>query len=123
MLTPGVVGRSPLWVDYRALTHLDDEVTWVEANLSRSQRQIDVGPLIAMVMDIVGDFAEQDTFGFKDPVRLTEKVGICVRKVVPTFFWRLKYQPEADIKVLLLVFPLIRDVWRVVNNYVNEFIA
>lgn len=76
MLAPSVVSRPPLRVDNRPAANFDDAITRAETHLLCSQGQIDMGPLIAMIMDIVGDLAEQDPLGFEDPIRFAEKARI-----------------------------------------------
>jgi hypothetical protein len=58
MLPARVVRDLPLWVDNRTRPDLDNAVACTEARLSRSFDEVQVRPIIAVMMNIVGDLAE-----------------------------------------------------------------
>jgi len=48
--------------------------------------EIDVRPLVLVVMDVIGDLAEQYALRFQDPVGLANEGRIYVRKAVALLF-------------------------------------
>ncbi len=64
MLTPGMVGSLPLGVNDRSLPDLNDAIAWAKANPIRRLDQIDVSPLIPVVMDVVANLSKENTFRF-----------------------------------------------------------
>ena len=114
-----MIGGSPSRINDRTLADLDNAVTGTEPNSGRGLDKIDVRPLILMVVDIIGDLTKQDALGTKHPECFSRKGRIEMREVIAVLFRRAEPEPEARVKVLLLVPPLIRDVWRVVYDYIK----
>jgi len=61
MLLSGVVRDLPPGVDYRAFPDFDDAVASVESGFGGRLNEVDVRPLKLVVMNIVGNFAKQNT--------------------------------------------------------------
>jgi len=76
MLAPGVMGGLPLRGHDRPLSDLDDAVTGREADLSGSFNQLDVGRLESVPVYVIGNFAEQDTFGPEETIGFGNKSRI-----------------------------------------------
>jgi len=57
-----MVRNLPLRIDNRRLPHLNDTIARGEARLSAGAYKINVRPLIPVIMDVIGDLAEQDAF-------------------------------------------------------------
>lgn len=62
MLAPGMVGNLPLGVDNRALSDLDNAVARTKSKCSGRLDKINMSPLVLVIVDVVADLAEQDTF-------------------------------------------------------------
>ena len=60
MLPAGVVRVFPFGVDNRTFTDLDDAIAGAEAGLSRSFDEVHVRPIVPVMMNVVGDLAEQN---------------------------------------------------------------
>jgi hypothetical protein len=60
-MTPScVMRRLPFRVYDRSLSDLHNAVTWDKANCRCRLDKINVGPLETMVVNVIGDFAEED---------------------------------------------------------------
>ena len=66
MLPAAVVSHFPLRVDDGALTNFDDAVARLESRTSCRPNELDVGPLVAMVVDVVSNLAELQ-YQFRSP--------------------------------------------------------
>lgn len=53
-----MVSHLPLGVNDWPLADLDDAIARLESGVSGRLDEIDVSPLVAVMMDVVGDFAE-----------------------------------------------------------------
>ena len=62
MLSPRVMRDFPVRIDDRALPHLDNAIAGRKSSFLTSMDQFDMCPLITMIVDIIGDLAEQDSF-------------------------------------------------------------
>jgi hypothetical protein len=58
VLPSSMVSRLPFWVDDWAFTDLHDAVARHKVRLTRSRYQLDVSPLVTVMMHIVGDLTE-----------------------------------------------------------------
>jgi len=58
MLPPSVVRVFPFRIDDRTVPDLDNAIARAEAGLSRSFDEIDVRPILTVMMNVVGDLAE-----------------------------------------------------------------
>ena len=65
VLPSGVVGSLPLGVNNWPFSYLDYAVARHEAGLARGIYEVDVRPLITMMMYVVRYLAKQDTFRFE----------------------------------------------------------
>src|ERR1700687_260839 len=119
MLPSGVMGGLPLRINDWPFSYLDYAVAWHEADFTRSIYEVDVRPLIAMMMHIVRQLAEQDALCFQNPIGLFHKRWERVRKGVVVFLGRAQHQPEPCAEVLLVVFALIRDMRRVIHHHIK----
>ena len=70
MLASTVVGRLPLRIDDRAFSDLDDAITRTEPNDRGSLDQINMSPLIAVIVDVVRDLAQENPLRAVAPGRL-----------------------------------------------------
>ncbi len=61
-MAPGMVGFFPARVYYRAFPDLDDAVASPEADFPGRINDFHMRPLIAVMMDIIGDFAKEYPF-------------------------------------------------------------
>ena len=120
MMFSSVVGDLPSSIDDRTLSHLDYAVASTESSRSGCLHQVDMSPLQSMVVNIVGDLAEQDRFLFQYPVGFPQEWRIGMREVVVGFGRRLGAQPEPCVKVLLLVFALVGNVRWIVDDHVKR---
>ena len=64
MLAPGVVGFFPAGVDDRSFSDFNDAVARLKADLGGRQNYFHMGPLVAVMMDIVGNLAQKNAFRF-----------------------------------------------------------
>jgi len=118
-MTPGVMRFFPLGVNNGRLAYFHDAIARAEAHCRRGFHQFHVGPLIPMIVNVVGDLTKQNAAISENSVRFADERWVQVRETMAIPGERLQYQAEARIEILCLVFSLIRDVWRIVNNYVK----
>jgi hypothetical protein len=62
MLAPTVMRHLPFRINDRPFSHLDDTVAGSKAHLSRSDDKFNVRPLVTVIVDIIRDLAQKDTF-------------------------------------------------------------
>lgn len=120
MMFSGVVGDLPPGIDDRSFSHLDYAVASTEPCRGGCLYQVDVSPLQSMVVNIVGDLAEQHRFLFQYPVGFPQEWRIGMREVVAGLGRRFWAQPEPCVKVLLPVFALVGNVWWIVDDHVKR---
>ena len=118
-----MVSHVPLRVDDGAFANPDDAVARLEARVSCCLNQLDVGPLVAMVMDIVSNLAEQNSLVLQYAVGFLNKRWEGMSEGVALFLRRLFSEAETFVEVFLLIPPLVRDVRRVVDHHVKEVIS
>lgn len=106
----------PFRVNYRAFPNFDDAVTCREPSSAASMNQIDMSPLIAMVVNVIGNLAQQDAFIHQNAMSFGHECRIRVCEAVAMLLWRATAQSEPDIEIFGLVTPLVRDMRRIVNN-------
>lgn len=68
MLPSAVMGPFPLGIDYGTFSNLDNAIAGRQPRLPRRIDEFNVRPLVAMMMDVVGDFTEQDAFLCEDAI-------------------------------------------------------
>ena len=119
MLPSCVMSGLPFRVDDWAFADLHDAVARHEAHFARGTNQFDVRPLVHVVMHIIGDLAEQDTFFLQYAMSLTHEGREGVSKRVMVLFGGTHCETESGTKVFFLVLSLVRDVWRIVYDYVK----
>jgi hypothetical protein len=73
----------PFRRDNGAFSDLYDAIAGAKANIDSCLDDFDVRPLKPMTVDVVGDFAEQNTLRFQDPVGLPNERWIEVGEVIP----------------------------------------
>jgi hypothetical protein len=56
----GMVGHLPAGVFYRPLSHLDYTIASLKANLPGRVDKLHMSPLIAVMVNIIGNLAEQN---------------------------------------------------------------
>jgi len=100
MLTARVVGSFPFGVYDRPLSHFNDAIAWAKADAIGCVDQINMGPLIAMVVDIVTDLAEENPLRLQHAVGFSQERRIRVGETVPVLLRRSKDQTEADVEIL-----------------------
>ena len=64
MLSPGMVGFFPPGVNDRPLSDFNDAVARLKADGDSCQNYLHMGPLITVIMNIVGNLAEENAFRF-----------------------------------------------------------
>jgi hypothetical protein len=72
----------PLWINNRTLSDFNDAVTRGEADFPGCIYQLDVGPLIPMMVDVIGDLAKQHALRLQDSIRFSHEWRECVRERV-----------------------------------------
>ncbi len=85
MLLSGMVSYLPPSIDYRAFPDFDNAVASVKTGFCGRLYEVDMCPLKPVVMDIVGDFAKQDSAISQDTVCFRNKWRIGVGKAVVSF--------------------------------------
>jgi hypothetical protein len=65
----------PFGVHDGSLSDLDDAVTWDKLGTCCGLHEIDVGPLKAMVMNVIGNLAEKDAFWKKHAIGFSDERG------------------------------------------------
>jgi hypothetical protein len=95
-----MVGRLPLGVDDRPFADLDNAVTRAKPGVDRRAHELDVRPLIAVVVDVFGDLAEKDAFRSDDAERLAHKWRVEMRKLIPVLGGRLDDSSEPRVEIL-----------------------
>ena len=82
-MASSMVPRLPLWGNDRSFPHLDNTVTGGETYRHGRVDDLDVGPLEAVTVNVVGDLAKQNTLGLENSVGLSDKGRVEMREVVP----------------------------------------
>ena len=78
MLASRMMCRLPSWVDYWPFANLHDAVASRETDRNSGIDKLDVRPLIAVMVNVVGSVAEQDAFRIKHTIMpSTEMAGTC----------------------------------------------
>lgn len=85
-----MVGSFPFGVYDRPLSYFNDAVAWAKADTIGCVDQINMGPLVAMVVDIVTDLAEENSFRLQNAVGFSQEGRICVGEIVPVLLRRPK---------------------------------
>jgi len=85
MLPPRVMSRFPLGINDWAFADLDDAVAGAKPRFSRSFYEIYVRPIVAMMMDVVCEFAEQNALRLKDAISFGHKRWVRVSKGILIF--------------------------------------
>lgn len=85
-----MMGNLPFGIDNRSLAHFDDAVACGESGLLAGTEQIDMSPLIPVIMNIIGDLAQQDTIVDQNPPRLGHERGICIGKSITILLGRAR---------------------------------
>lgn len=120
MLAPAVMGILPSGIHNRTFADFDNAIAGSETGLSSGVYKVNMCPLVAVMVDVIHNFAEQNTLVFKNSIRFLSERRVGVRKGITPFLWRLPAQAKPLVKILLLVSALVRDVRWVVNHYVKE---
>lgn len=123
MLPASVMSDLPFGIDDWPLSRLDDAVASSKAGFSCGVDEIHMRPVVAVVMDIVRNFAEQDALWRQHAVRLGNKWRIGVSERIAVLFWRSDDKSESHVEVLLVVLALIWDVRWIVHDYVECAVA
>jgi len=119
VLPPAVMGYLPFRIDNRTLADFDDAITSTKAHHPRGLNEIDVRPLILVVVDVVGDLAKQNAFSLQNPICFLDERRECVAEAVPLLFRRSNHKPKPGVEILEIVFALVRNMGRVINNHVD----
>ena len=119
-MASAVVGLLPLRIDDRTSPNFDDAVAGPKARVNGSLDQLNVRPLVLVMVDIISNLAEQNPLVFQDAVSFSDERGVGMGEGVALFLRGFSAQPEALMKILLLVSPLVWDVRRIVNHYVKK---
>src|ERR1043166_3070075 len=108
VLPPRVMSLLPLRIDDRPFANLDDAITWAKTRFHCRTHQLDVGPLVAVVVNVVGDLAEEHALCSEHAVRFPDKRRVEMREVVAVLSGGLQDQAESRVEVFRLVAPLVR---------------
>ena len=119
VLTPAVMSSLPLGINDGPLANLNNAITWQKASSARRVNEFDVCPLIAMMVNIIADLAEEQPLGLKDPVRFFQEWWKRMRKRIVVLFRRPDNKSESPIKILSFVLSLVWNMGRIVNDYVK----
>ena len=123
MLPSRVVSFFPLGVYDRSFSHFDDAIAGFESCHSGRLNKLHMRPLVTVIVNVVGDLAEENAFRLQDSKSLFNERGISVREVVAQFLWGTITETKAGVKILGFVFPLIRDMGRIINDHVKRAVA
>ena len=80
-----MVSNLPPGIDYGAFPDLDNAVASVKTGFGGRLYEVDMCPLKPMIMDIVGDFAKQDSVVSQNTVSFRNEWRIGVGKAVVGF--------------------------------------
>ena len=80
MAFAAVMSRPPFRIYDRPLPDLDDAVASRKSGVLAGPNQVEVSPLITMVVYVVRDLAKQDAFRHQDAPRFAHKGRIGVRE-------------------------------------------
>lgn len=108
----------PLWVDDWAFPYLDDAITRNETNYTGCIYQFMVRPLITVVVNIVGNLSEQNPFIPQHSVSLAHEWRERMRERVAVLLRGVKFKAKPLLEILLIVFALIRNMRRIVDDHV-----
>ena len=86
MLPARVVRVLPFRIDNRTISDLDNTVARTKAGLSRRFDEVHMRPVVLVMMDVVGDLTEQNSFRLQDAMRLTDEGWVRVRESVLVLF-------------------------------------
>ena len=114
-----MMGGLPPWVDDWPLTNLDNAITGLEPHFFSCQDKFDMSPLVAMVVNIVRNFAKKNAFGFQDSIGFLNEWWESVRKRVSHFFRRAGPQAKPGVEILFPVSTLVGDMWGIVDHHVK----
>lgn len=119
MSPTGVMSNLPLWVYNRSFPYLDYAITRRKSGFLTGADQINMGPLIAMVVNVIGYLAQQESIRDQHSPCLCHERRVCVSECVPILFGRASPQPKSGVEVFGTIASLIRDMRWIVNNYVE----
>jgi hypothetical protein len=119
MPAPAVVGFLPLGINDGPLAHLNNAVAWLKASFASGIQELNVRPLISVVMHVVGDLAEKDPFGSQHTVSLPQERRKGVGKRIVILLGGADDEPEALVEILGLVPSLVWNVRRIVHHHVQ----
>ena len=89
MLAPAVVGDLPLRVNDGPFADFDDAIASAEADSFGGMYKVDVGPLVPMVVNIVGDLGEQNAVRLKHAICFPSKGWVKVAKNYIRVLWEI----------------------------------
>ena len=69
VLASAVMSLFPLRVDDWPFPYLDDAITRQKAGCACGSDEFDVCPLITVMMDVIGDLAQENAFRLQYPIR------------------------------------------------------
>lgn len=118
-----VMGLFPSRIGDGSFPYLDDAVAWCEADFCGGANDLDVCPLIAMPVDIVGNFAEQDAFLPQYTKGFVQERFERVRQIVAAFDRRLHDKAESILKVFRLIAALVGNVGRIIDYHVERLVV
>ena len=120
MLPSRVVSLFPFGVYDRPFSNLDDAIAGFESCHSGRLNKLHMRPLVAVIVNVVGDFAKENAFWLQDTESLFNKWRIGVREAVAKFLRGTIAKTEAGVKILGFVFSLIWDMGRIINDHVKR---
>ena len=120
MLPPRMVSLFPFGVYNRPFSHFDDAIAGFESCHSGRLNKLHMRPLVTVIVNVVGDLAEENAFRLQDSKSLFNEWRICVREAVAQFLRGTITETKAGVKILGFVFSLIRDMRRIINDHVKR---
>ena len=109
----------PLGINNWPLANLDYAIAWHKTSIESRTYEIDMSPVITMVMNVISQFTEKNSLGSQNPVGLPYERRKRVRERVVILLGGSQHQTKTRIEVLRLVLALVRNMRRVIHNYVK----
>ena len=87
MLAPAVMGILPSGINNRTSADLDNAIAGSETGLSSGVYKVNMRPLVAVMVDVIHNLAEQNTLVFKNSIRFLSERRVGVSKGITSFLW------------------------------------
>src|SRR6266567_3093967 len=118
--TPAVVGDLPLGVDDRTFPNFNNAVTGHEACIFGRLYELDMRPLISVVVNVIRNLGEKKPLIPQHAMSLFDKRRKGVREGISFFLGRFYAKPKPSVEVFQFIPALVWDVGRVVNDDIEK---